>query len=103
MGGELGEILKSQELRKFFENDIYYAVYRQCFKEDSEQFCDFLNRFGCKRIYQRDLVDDPHWQQTYKKSPYMFEHFRQYLVYIRSIHPIHWKQISHIPQKKHQK
>lgn len=102
--GELGEILKSQELRKFFENDIYYSVYRQCFKDEySDYFCDFLYRFGYKRIFQRDLVNDPHWQQNYKNLPYMFEDFRQYLAYIRSNHQIHWTKISYNSQKKPQK
>lgn len=104
MTGELREILKNQELQKFFENDIYYSVYRNCFKDEySNYFCDFLFRFGYKRIFQRDLINDPYWRETFNGSPYMYEDFRRYISFIRSNHKIHWTKISYNSQKKHQK
>lgn len=92
MTGVLGEILKNQELQSFFEHDIYYSVYRNCFKDEySEYFCDFLQRFGYKRVFQRELIDDQFWQENFKSSPYMYEDFLKYLCVIRSNPDSHWK------------
>lgn len=81
--GHLTQILKDQELQSTLEASLSYSTYRNCFSDESEQFKDFLLRFGFKKLTRRDTMFDPIWQSTYKESPYTYEQFDGYLALVQ--------------------
>ncbi len=98
---KLSKILENRELEKLIYKFINYSAYREYFKDEfTEHFCNFLVRFKYKRVFQRDLIEDPFWIQNYKKVPYNYEDFLFYLNFIRSNVKNHWKKIAFDDSKK---
>ncbi|CRK88723.1 CLUMA_CG002779, isoform A [Clunio marinus] len=78
--GKLEVILNNSDFQDTLESSLSYSTYRNCFNDDShDQFNDFLKRFNFKKIYPRDQMIDPMWQEYYKQTPYTFQHFEDYL------------------------
>lgn len=74
------KILEEKDLQPIFESSLSYSSYRNCFPdESSEQFTDFLSRFGFERLYSRDFMIDEIWQTSFKDSRYTYEDFCNYL------------------------
>lgn len=78
--GKLTQILEEKELQPILESSLSYSTYHSCFPdESSEQFTDFLSRFGFQRLYSRDFMIDDIWQKSFKDSRYTYEDFCNYL------------------------
>lgn len=89
--GTLKDILDDPALQQMLESSLSYSIYRNSFSDDSsEQFADFLSRFGFQRLYSRDLMIDPLWQTHFKDSAYTYEHFEAYLNMIRANALTNW-------------
>jgi BTB And C-terminal Kelch/BTB/POZ domain len=90
-------IMKSEELQKHLEASMSYAAYKRCFNDEyCEQFSDFLVRFKLERLFQRELIIDPLWQERYKNSIYTFDDFENYLEAIKANALKHWIKVEKI-------
>ena len=87
----LTEILNDDKVQKILESSLSYSAYRSSNDESSEQFADFLSRFGFERLYSRDLMIDKIWQRMFKHTQYTYDHFEEYLNIIRSNANVNWK------------
>lgn len=72
--GKLSPIMDNIELQKTLKSSLPYSVHLNNFEADSEQFADFLTRFGFKRLRHRELLGQP-WQLEVTDSTYTFEQF----------------------------
>ena len=90
--GKLKKILENAELQGILESSLSYSTYRSCFGSDefTDQFSDFLHRFGFKRLYPRETFD-PDWTVRYKDSAYTYEYFEEYLNEIKTNALTNWK------------
>lgn len=93
--GRLQELLRNEELQKYLEDNMSYSIYRSCFEStDFDRFMDFLQRFGYKQLFERDIIVDPYWQKCHQKSLYSYDDFLKYLQVIKSNAQIHWTKIQ---------
>lgn len=76
--GKLEKLLESEKLQEILESSLSYATYRINFNEQSEQFTEFLTRFGYKILHSRE-TPDPHWHSMHKASNYSYKNFERYL------------------------
>lgn len=89
--GKLTPILDNIELQKTLESSLSYSIYLNNFEADSEQFVDFLTRFGFKRLRHREFLGQP-WQLGVSDSAYTFEKFEgSHLNTLRTNAFVNWK------------
>lgn len=89
--GKLMEIMKNEELKKALEDSLAYSVYRNTFESiNIEKFIELIEQIGFKRLFERELIFDPFWQENYAKNSYSYEDFQNYLKVIKSDAIFHW-------------
>lgn len=90
--GKLDAILKNDDLQRTLDQSLLYSTYRNCFSSDSsEQFTNFLLRFGFNKLHFRGQVIDPVWQKHFKATQYNYQQFEEYLNLIRLNATVSWK------------
>lgn len=72
--GRIQEILDNCELQAVLEPSLSYSVYRMSKDELTEEFGDFLTRFGLKRLFSRES-SDAYWQMFHTDSTFTYEDF----------------------------
>lgn len=90
--GKLKEILNDPKLQELLEQSLSYSTYKSCFpEENSEQFYDFISRFGFYELLPRTSMMDPEYLKNFKETPYTFADFENYLDIIRLNACENWK------------
>lgn len=87
---KLQPILDNAEFQKMLESSLSYSIYHNSFKDDSsEQFTDFLIRFGFKRLRQREVFYET---CLAKDSAYTYGQFENYLKDLALSAFTYWKK-----------
>lgn len=77
--GKIKKILDNSELQALLEPSLSYSIYRISKDELSEEFGDFLTRFGLKRLFSRESPDE-NWRRFYSDSTFTYENFEDNLL-----------------------
>lgn len=88
---KLNEILKNVELHEMLEKSLSYATYRCDFGDDSQQFCDFLQRLNYEKLQPRIVMKDAVFTEDFRDIRYSFSDFENYLKILRSNACSSWK------------
>lgn len=98
--GPLQKLLEHHQVDDMIDSGLSYSTYKCSIdsEENSEQFLDFLERFGLKRQYPRQIVQESYWQsRDFKQNinlNYSYEEFLYYMQLVRSNAKTFWKRLQ---------